>query len=424
MAEETIQMTKKALYRLKVVEGIIEKRLTQTDASRQLSVTVRQVKRLVATYRREGAAGLVSRRQGQPSNRRLKESLRETIRRLLMEHYSDFGPTLAREKLLEIHAVNVSIETVRKLQVELGTWRPKGGHVARPFQMRERRPRFGELIQIDGSPHAWFEERGPYCTLIVFIDDAMGRLTQLYFAPSETTLVYMKVLRRHLVLYGCPLALYSDRHGIFRINRKEPANGNTLTQFGRVLKELKIEAIHAHTPQAKGRVERANQTLQDRLVKEMRLRGINEIDRANAFMPEFIDDYNRRFSVKPTNPQDAHHTLVHSARELDLLLSEHSGRTLSKNLILQYQNTFYQIQHRGRNGQLRGAKVTVCDAGNGEIVLLYKGKEMPYKIYQTGEAPSPIEDEKTLNARMDQVVAGQEANTQNRPNPENIPRVK
>ena len=249
MPEETIALTKRALHRLKVVEAVTDRRLTQTEAGGQLGITARQVKRLVAAYRAEGAAGLVSQRLGQPSNRRLQAPLRGAIRALLVERYPDFGPTLAQEKLLEVHQIEVSIETVRQLQVELGLWKPKRRQAARAFQLRERRGRFGELIQIDGSPHDGFEGRGPRCTLIVFIDDATGRLLQLWFAPSETTAVYLSVLRRHLEQYGRPVARSSDRHSIFRINPVEPANGATTTQFGRALAGLAIEAIHARTPQ-------------------------------------------------------------------------------------------------------------------------------------------------------------------------------
>ena len=176
MPEETIALTQRAPHRLKVVEAVTDRRLTPAEAGWQLGLTTRQVQRLVAASRAEGAAGLVSRRLGQPSNRRLKEPLREAIRGLLVERYPDFGPTLAQEKLLKVHQIEVSIETVRQLQVELGLWKPKRRQAARAFQWRERRGRCGELIQIDGSPHDGFEGRGPRCTLIVFIDDATGRL--------------------------------------------------------------------------------------------------------------------------------------------------------------------------------------------------------------------------------------------------------
>lgn len=384
MPEETIELTKRALHRLKVVEAVMEKRLTQAEAGCQLGLTARQVKRLVAAYRAEGAAGLVSRRLGQPSNRRLKGPLRERLRALLVELYPDFGPTLAQEKLDELHQIEVSIETVRQLQIELGLWRPKRRQAARAFQLRERRGRLGELIQIDGSPHDWFEGRGPRCTLIVFIDDATGRLLQLWFAPSETTAVYMAVLRRHLEQYGRPVAFYSDRHSIFRINQVEPANGATTTQFGRALAGLEIEAIHARTPQAKGRVERANQTLQDRLVKELRLHGLDDLERANAYLPEFMADFNQRFAVAPSSEEDAHRPLLPTPRELELLLSEQEERTLSKNLSVPYRNVAYQVRHTGPGYRLRGAKVTVCALVNGEVVLLHEGRELPYTTYRKG----------------------------------------
>ncbi len=407
MPEETIALTQRALHRLKVIEAVTDRRLTQTEAGGQLGLTPRQVKRLVAAYRARGAAGLVSQRLGQPSNRRLKEPLREAIRALLVARYPDFGPTLAQEKLLEVHQIEVSIETVRQLQMELGLWRPKRRQAARTFQLRERRGRFGELIQIDGSPHDWFEGRGPRCTLIVFIDDATGRLVQLRFAPSETTAVYMGVLRRHLEQYGRPVALYSDRHSIFRINQVEPANGATTTQFGRALEGLDIEAIHAHTPQAKGRVERANQTLQDRLVKELRLRGINDLESANAYLPAFMADFNPRFAVAPSSEEDAHRLLLHSPRALELLLAEQEERTLAKNLTLQYRNVAYQLRHAGPGYRLRGAKVTVCALTDGEVVLLREGRELPYTTYRKGERPPPVEDEKTLNERVDAALAKQ-----------------
>ena len=401
MPEEMIALTKRALHRLKVVEAVTDRRLTPAEAGRQMGPTTQQVKRLVAAYRAGGAVGLVSRRVGQASNRRLQEPLREAIRALLVDRYPDFGPTLAQEKLAERHPIEVSVETVRQLQVELGWWRPKRRQAARAFQLRERRGRFGELIQIDGSPHDGFEGRGPRCTLIVFIDDASGRLVPLWFAPSETTAVYLPVLRRHLEQYGRPAARYSDRHSLFRITQVEPANGATTTPFGRALTGLEIEAIHARTPQAKGRVERANQTLQDRLVKALRLRGINDLESANVYLPEFMADFNRRFAVAPSSGEDAHRPLMHRPRELDLLLAEQEERTLSKNLTAQYRNVAYQLQHPGPGYRLRGAKVTVCALADGEVVLLREGRELPYTTYRKGEQPPPVADEKTLNERVD-----------------------
>lgn len=416
MSEGRIELTKKALHRLRAVEAVAEGRLKQGAAAAQLGMTTRQVKRLVAAYRRDGAAGLVSRRVGQPSNRRLKESVRQAVQDLLVERYGDFGPTLACEKLREAHGITVSVETVRGWQIELGLWKAKRRRGARAFQLRERRRCFGELIQIDGSPHDWFEGRGARCTLIVFIDDASGRLVQLRFFPTETTVAYMLVLRAHLEAFGRPVALYSDRHSIFRLTCAEAANGHTLTQFGRALAGLEIEAIHAHSPQAKGRVERANQTLQDRLVKELRLRGIDDLDAANAFLPAFLADYNQRFAVPPRLAEDAHRALAHGPRELDLLLSEQHTRVVSKSLSLQYRNVLYQIGHDGPGYRLRGAQVTVCERPAGEVVLLYDGRELPYTTYRKGERPPPLADDKTLNARVDGALAKQQGTSTPRAN--------
>src|ERR1700676_1233229 len=289
-----------------LVRQALEGLLSQREASGRLGISVRQVKRLVRAWRSDGDAGLVSRQRGRPSHRRMSEALRSRIGGLLKEKYADFGATLASEKLLELDGIKVSVEMVWRIQIGLRLWRPKPRRARRVFQLRERRPRFGELIQIDGSPHDWFEGRAPRCTLIVFIDDATSRLTALRFAPVESARAYLETLRDHVLEHGCPLAFYSDRHGIFRVNAKDAQSGDGKTEFGRVAARLDIVPIHALTPQAKGRVERANQTLQDRLVKEMRLQNISSIEVANGFFPRFIVAWNARFAIKPRNETSAH----------------------------------------------------------------------------------------------------------------------
>jgi len=289
-----------------------------------------------------------------------------------------------------------------------GLWKARQKRKEKPvFQLRERRERFGELIQIDGSPHDWFEGRGPYCTLIVFIDDATSKLTALRFSPTETTQAYMAVVKDHLQRYGRTAATYSDRHSIFRVNQSEAKTGSGITQFGRSLETLDIEAIHARTPQAKGRVERANKTLQDRLIKEMRLQGINNIAEGNRFLSEFIEDYNRRFAKPAKNDQDAHRKVLHSNREIDLILSLHNKRKLSNNLELSYQRSTYQIQ--GKRHHLKQKQVTVCDLFNGEVIILHEGKEIPYQVFGRDAEVSELADGKTLNARVDNAIARQQA---------------
>ena len=251
-----------------------------------LRLSIRQVKRIWRRYKLEGALGLVSRQRGQPSNNRMHDEKRRFIITLLYAHYHDFGPTLAQEKLTETHHIRVSVETIRKLMIVEKLWRPRRVKKVRLHPMRQRRACLGELIQIDGSPHRWFEGRAPACTLLVFIDDATGRLMTLLFVPSETTFAYFEATRHYLLQHGKPIAFYGDRHSIFRVNTRNALSGTGLTQFGRVARDLGIEIICANTPQAKGRVERANQTLQDRLVKEMRLRGISSMEEGNAAVPD------------------------------------------------------------------------------------------------------------------------------------------
>jgi hypothetical protein len=316
-------------------------------------------------------------------------------------------PTLAHEKLKEQHCFSMSRETVRKIMINSGLWNPKKQKRKKVFQMRERRSRMGELVQIDGSPHDWFEGRSEACTLIVFIDDANGELKYLRFIPQETTNGYMDGLQFYVKNFGRPISFYSDRHSIFRINTEEPKDGNTLTQFGRALKTLDIECIHARTPQAKGRVERVNQTLQDRLIKEMRLENINTMEEGNAFLEKYIAIFNHRFSVAPKSSEDANRKLYHSDAELNFILAKQHKRKLSKNLICQFNNTQYQIQTNRPNFSLKGAAITVCEHQNNSISILRNGKELAYSVFNKNERPPSIEDEKSLNGRVDRAVKEQ-----------------
>ncbi|HSG45338.1 MAG TPA: ISNCY family transposase, partial [Anaerolineales bacterium] len=235
--------------------------------------------------------------------------------------YADFGPTLAHEKLQECDQVQISRESVRKIMMAEGLWQPRRRKKEQVHQMRERRACFGELIQIDGSDHAWFEARGERCTLLVFIDDATGQLVELRFVTDESFFTYGEAARSYFERCGKPVAFYSDRHGIFRVNAAQPLGSRPgLTQFGRAMQELDIQIICANTPQAKGRVERVIQTLQDRLVKELRLCNISSREAGNVFLPAYRADFNRRFAVQPRSTHDAHRPLLPS-EHLDRILS-------------------------------------------------------------------------------------------------------
>ena len=399
-------MSRKERDRLKVVEAVREKRLKQGEAAKQLGLSVRQVKRLVRAHREEGTAGLISKRRGQSSNRRIKDDERDEVMACVRSRYADFGPTLAAEYLRSFHGFTRATETLRQWMIEAEVWAPKRQRRKRPFQLRERRSCVGELVQIDGSPHAWLEARGPRCTLIAFIDDATGRLQYARFEPAETTRAYLVGLRAYVTRFGRPVALYSDRHSIFT---KHDPEDPTPTQFERAVRALGIDPILALSPQAKGRVERSFQTLQDRLVKALRLAGIDTLAAANALLPRFIEHYNARFAKTPKSPQDAHRALEIDAESLRWITSEQHSRILSKSLSCQYQGRQYLIQTQGAPAyHLRAARIIVCDEGADDtVVLLHQGRPLPYRVFARHDLPPRIADDKTIDAHVDAALQRQ-----------------
>lgn len=401
-------MSQKEVRKAQLLDMLKEGKISQQEASQRMDVTTRQVRRLAKRYQASGLAGLISKKRGRVSNRQLDEAVHKSVIELIGTHYRDFGPTLANEKLAELHGIKLSVESTRQLMIAAGYWRPRKGAAICVHPMRERRSRFGELIQIDGSPHDWFEGRGEYCTLLVFIDDATGKLTQLRFVPTETTLGYMHVLHDHILLHGAPAALYSDKHSIFRINAKD-ADPEAETQFSRAASELGIECIHAHSPQAKGRVERANQTLQDRLIKEMRLAGISDMDSANAWIPTYIKDFNKRFAVKPKDATDAHLAYSGTRVELSRILSVQVAKTLSKNLSCQHENQLLQVSTTGKGLGLRGAQVTIHEHFNGTLELLWGERKLTHSMMDKPQRQSPIVDGKSVNAQVDKAIAKRSA---------------
>jgi hypothetical protein len=360
---------------------------------------VRQIKRLLKKYKTQGAIGLISKHRGRKGNNRLKEGLQKKALDLLKSKYKGFGPTLVHEKLTEKEKLKISVESVRQLMIAEGLWKVRKVKKVVVHQLRERRACLGELVQIDGSPHAWFEGRAAACVLLVFIDDATGKLLQLCLVESESFFSYCQVAEGYFKQYGKPVAFYSDKHGIFRINLPTTGPKDALTQFGRAMQELDIQIICANTPQAKGRVERVNQTLQDRLVKEMRLRGISKIADGNAYLPEFMDDFNQRFAVEPKSSVNAHRTLT-AKDDLARILTRQEPRMVSKNLTVQFENVVYQIQTERPSYALRNACVTVCVNMQEQISILYKGKAMPYTIYHQQAKQSQVVFSKDLGAAL------------------------
>jgi transposase len=394
---ETITMSSKEISRLEVMQKLGEKRMSQKEAGVILGVSERHIKRLLKAYRQKGAAGLISKHRGRKGNHCLPAETKQKALDLLKSKYKGFGPTLAHEKLVEKENLKLSDESVRQLMIEESLWKPRKVKKVVVHPLRERRACVGELVQIDGSPHAWFEDRAEACVLLVFIDDATGKLLQLRFVESESFFSYCVVAEGYFKQHGKPVAFYSDKHGIFRVNTPSVGQGDSLTQFGRAMQELDIQIICANTPQAKGRVERVNQTLQDRLVKEMRLRGISSMADGNVYLPEFIADFNPRFAVEPRSSVNAHRPLT-AKDDLATILSWQEQRVVSKNLTVQFEKVVYQIQTQRPSYALRNAHVTVCVTAQQQLTIRYKGVSLPYTIYHRQVKQAEVVSSKDLNA--------------------------
>lgn len=398
-------MSRKELSRLEVVQAVLKSRVTQAEAAGRLKLSVRQIKRLCRRYREAGAAGLVSKRRGKPSNHRIGEVERTRVIDLIKARYEGFGPTLAAEYLQKQDGYGHCVETLRGWMNEAGLWSATRKGRRAVHRLRERRARFGELVQIDGSPHDWFEGRAPRCTLVAFIDDATGKIVYARFEPVESSLAYLDALRAYLHKHGRPVALYSDRHGIFtKHDPEDPAP----TQFERAVKQLGIESILAHSPQAKGRIERLFKTLQDRWVKAMRLAGICDRQAANRWLPVAIARHNARFAVTPRHAEDAHAAVDQSAASLQRICSLQYVRTLSKALSCQFAGRLYQVQTAAApRYRLRGKKITVCQASDRTLTLLNGDEVLAYRVFDRHAqlAESRVADDKTLNARVDATLA-------------------
>ena len=372
-------MSDAELSKFEILRDVDHGRMPAGAAATILGLGERQVWRLLKAYRANGVDGLISKKRGRPSNRKLPTDMRQTIMAIVRGRYADFGPTLAAEKLRELHDLTVSRETLRAWMIADGLWRDRKKRQAKVYQPRYRRDCVGELVQIDGSEHRWFEDRGPMCSLLVYIDDATSRLMHLRFVDTESTFSYFAATQGYLEEHGKPVAFYSDKHSVFRVS-KAGVSGDGMTQFGRALHALNIEIICANSSQAKGRVERANKTLQDRLVKEMRLAGVSTMDEGNAFLPSFLADFNARFAKPPANDKDLHR-LMSPRDRLDDAFSWQVERTLSQALTLQYDKVLFILDPTEEAQAAIGKRVTVADYPDGRLVISYKGQTLPYRTF-------------------------------------------
>lgn len=399
-------MSQKEAQRYAVIQRVLQGQASQALAAQQLGLSVRQVKRLCAAVRQRGASGLISKRRGQPSNRRIDAQRKSAIMDIVVQRYSDFGPQLACEYLAREHKQVIGAETLRGWMIEAALWSPKRRRKARQHPSRARRARLGELVQIDGSHHDWFEGRADKCCLIAFIDDATGRVLAARFSPTETTQAYFEVLRHHVSAHGAPLALYSDRHGIFT---KHDSEDPTPTQFERALLQLGIEGICATSPQAKGRVERLFQTLQDRLVKAMRLSAITGIEQANAWLPQYLAEHNRRFAVPAQSDEDAHRPFTDSAEQLARICALHHQRQLSAQLSCQFEGSQIWITPGQAHAPKARSRIDIVQHGDERLELLWRGQLLAHRAHTVHEhlRGKRALDDKTINQRVDTLARQQ-----------------
>jgi len=381
-----ISMSMKETERITIMDNLIAKRIRQKHASKQLGVSLRQVQRMVRRYRLEGVLGLMHKSRGRVGNRTLHREKKEQIIGLLKKQYSDFGPTLAAEKLEERDKIIVSRETVRHLMIKEQLWKAKQRKVVVIHTYRERRSCVGELIQLDGSPHKWFEERNDPCTLVAFIDDATSQIMDGAFVDYEGTFTLFGATEHYLRTHGKPLSLYVDKHSTFKINRQATVEEELKdllpqSQFSRAMDQLRIEIIFAHSPQAKGRVERLFETLQDRLVKELRLEGISTKEEATKYFREvYISKHNAKFAVLPKDPTNVHRVLL-PTDDLSRIFTVQTQRLISKALVVQYKNTRYQLDTTGAYQYLlRNQNIVVEENREGEVVFRRKEKTIPHTI--------------------------------------------
>ena len=374
--EDIIMASQEELRRLHVIQKVLEGVIKQVEAAEILSLSSRHIRRVIKRVKEEGNRGIVHRSRGRPSNRKIADQIRDKVINLYRSKYKGFGPTLASEKLLERDGMRISDETLRTWLIETGDWkksRKKGKH----RHWRERKAHCGELVQMDGSHHRWFEGRGPGCVLMGYIDDATGK-TFARFYDHEGTIPAMDSFKRYSKKYGLPMGVYLDKHSTYKSTAKptiedELNDVEPLSQFERALKELGVEVSHAHSPQAKGRIERLFRTFQDRVVKEMRLRGIRAIEEGNQFLEGYLPLYNRRFLVCPKEKEDFHRPLPKGV-DLDAILCMKTERALRNDFTVAHNKKLYQIEDT-----IKALKVVVQDRIDGSIIITYKGRSLRFK---------------------------------------------
>ena len=396
--EDIIMMKQEDLRRIHVIRKAIDRIITQKNAAKIIGIGLRQAQRVVRRVRIEGDRGIIHKSRHVPSNRSIPDKIKNKALKLFKAKYPDFGPTLASEKLFERDKIKINDETLRLWLIGANIQYRK--RKKRPHRKwRERKEHYGQMIQMDGSHHDWFEGRGSKCVLMGYIDDATG-IPFGRFHAYEGTIPAMDSFKRYIKKRGIPLSVYLDKHATYKSTKKrtieeELANQESLSQFERALKELSVEVIHANSPQAKGRIERIFNTFQDRLIKEMRLVNICTIDQANIFLEKYLPIYAKRFAVKPAKADNIHRP-ISKGMDLDRILCIKTKRALKNDFTVAHEKKLYQVLDN-----VRTKRVMVEERIDGSMIIYHKDTELKFK--RITARPEKVEPKKKYEFKLKKV---------------------
>lgn len=380
---EILGMSQKEIKQYGVINRLIHKEINGSQAAELLKISTRHVRRLKVKVKKKGAKGLIHGKRGKPSSNKIPVKEKGEIKRLLHETYPDFKPGFAAEKLAENHGINRDPKTIRTIMIEEGLWKPRKKKKGKDYRSwRQRKTNYGEMQQFDGSYEHWLENRNSECCLLLSVDDATGKITKAQFAEHEGVFPVFRFWKEYVQENGKPWSIYLDKFSTYSMNQKTAKeNSDTKTRFGRAIQELQIEPITAHSPQAKGRVERMFRTLQDRLIKELRLAKISDIATANELLVKiFIPKYNTKFSIEPRKKADLHTKLkVREIKKLDSIFSRQETRIVQNDYCIYFQNHWFQLLAEQPIIVCKKDQVIVEEHLNGEIKIRLKGKYLNYK---------------------------------------------
>lgn len=378
-----ITMSKQELDRFQIISRLLSKEINGTQAARLLNLCTRQIRRLKVKIKGLGAKGLIHGNRGKQSNHRIPDKERSRIISLIKKYYSDFGPTLACEKLSELHGVNRDVSTIKQIMIDEYLWKARKKEQSEHRAWRQRKSCFGEMQQFDGSYEYWFEDRAPKCCLLASIDDSTGKITHARFGANEGITEVFGFWQGYLLKNGKPRSIYLDKFSTYKMNSKYAQDNHDLkTQFERALNELQIEPITAHSPEAKGRIEKLFRTLQDRLIKELRLAGISTIPEANRFLKDkFLPDFNKRFAINPANPTNLHQSLtLKEKQQLSNIFSRQYVRTVQNDFTISFNNQWYQLTNDQPVTVQKQDHVIIEEHLDGTVRMRLRGKYLNYRI--------------------------------------------